>query len=191
MTHPLNERERIACIISGAPFPSKRSYAKADAILSTPSGEVERLKGELEEARAEIAQRDAVAKAAWGDQRDEHSDAIDAAHPCETKDFASFDTALTMVGKRRGKYELVGLVNWLLVRAQSSEAQVSDLLALVGRMCGALEEAGDEICCYPDHDVDVMLRLTAVEREGREAVSQSQPSGVDPSDLTGHEGGGQ
>lgn len=39
MTTTNPERERIARIISGAPFPSKRSYAKADAILTTgPDG---------------------------------------------------------------------------------------------------------------------------------------------------------
>jgi hypothetical protein len=72
-------------------------------------------------ARAEIARRDAVACAVWGDQEDEHTEAINAAHPAHSKDYETFDRALAMVGKRHGKYELVALVNWLLGRAERAE----------------------------------------------------------------------
>lgn len=71
-----------------------------------------------ERAEAEIARRDAVAAEAWGDQRDEYSDAIAAAHPMRTQDHDTFAKALAMVGKRHGKYELVGLVNWLLAELE-------------------------------------------------------------------------
>jgi len=81
----------------------------------------------LSAAEAEIARRDAVSKASWGDQKDEHTDAIHAAHPTRTKDFETYDTALAMIGTRHGKYELVNLVNWLLVRAKTAEARVGVL----------------------------------------------------------------
>ena len=80
-------------------------------------------------AEEEIARRDAVAKASWGDQKDQHTDAILAAHPTYTKDFETYEAALAMVGTRHGKYELVNLVNWLLARATRAE--------------GLLEEAGE------------------------------------------------
>lgn len=75
----------------------------------------------------EIARRDAVAKAAWGDQEDEHTAAIEAAHPVNTKNHAVFDRALSMVGTRHGKYELVGLVNWLLACIEAAEAKFAAL----------------------------------------------------------------
>lgn len=78
-------------------------------------------------AERELARRDAVTKAAWGDQADEHSAAIDAAHPVNTGDDATFMRALDMVGARRGKYELVALVNWLLVE-QAKAQRVGDLI---------------------------------------------------------------
>lgn len=53
--------------------------------------------------------------APWGETRDEHSAAIDAAHPVHTGEHTAYMTALKMVGNRRDKYSLVGLVNWLLV----------------------------------------------------------------------------
>jgi hypothetical protein len=79
----------------------------------------------LSAAEAEIARRDAVAQASWGDQKDEHTEAIRAAHPTRTDDFETYDTALAMIGTRHGKYELVNLVNWLLARAKAAEAQAS------------------------------------------------------------------
>jgi hypothetical protein len=76
----------------------------------------------LSAAEGEIARRDAVAQASWGDQKDEHTEAIRAAHPIRTDDFETYDTAMAMIGTRHGKYELVNLVNWLLVRAKTAEA---------------------------------------------------------------------
>ena len=60
--------------------------------------------------------------ASWGDQKDEYTPAIKAAHPTRTKRFEIWDRALAMIGKRHGKYELVDLTNWLLVRAEDAEA---------------------------------------------------------------------
>jgi len=40
----MNMRERIARAISGAPFPSKRAYAKADAVLAAMAEPTEAMK---------------------------------------------------------------------------------------------------------------------------------------------------
>lgn len=52
------------------------------------------------------------------DREDQHTKAIEAAHPLKTGDHRRYARALQMVGNRRGKYALVDLVNWLLMRAE-------------------------------------------------------------------------
>lgn len=55
----------------------------------------------------------------WRDnEKDQWSEQIEAAHPTKTKDFRTYTTALDMVSKRRDKYALVDLVNWLLTRSK-------------------------------------------------------------------------
>lgn len=61
----------------------------------------------------------------WRDRDDQWSEAIKAVHPMNSDDpkrHERFMTALEMVGNRHGKYELVGLVQWLLTRAETAEA---------------------------------------------------------------------
>lgn len=50
----------------------------------------------------------------WTNTKDEWSDAIEAAHPINTGDHATYYKAQDMVSNRHSKYELVDLVNWLL-----------------------------------------------------------------------------
>lgn len=98
----------------------------------------------------EAVLRDKVSREAWGDQSDEHTPAIRAAHPTKTKDFATYEIALAMVGKRHGKYELVDLTNWLLSRALAAESRVTRLIGQavadegrVERLEGALNKVMD------------------------------------------------
>lgn len=69
---------------------------------------------EAENARLK-AERDG---SAWADgamdRVDELSVAIDAAHPINSGDHDTFERAVQLVGARRSKYGLVGLVNYLL-----------------------------------------------------------------------------
>lgn len=75
--------------------------------------------------RALLAERDALRKenaslretltAEWGDERDEFTDEIEAAHPFrEPKDFRRYNLAQAMVSARHSKLELIKLVAWLL-----------------------------------------------------------------------------
>ncbi len=123
----------VQCIDCGA---KQQGLTKGEAIAAWNCRAVP---PHLEEANREIERRDAVAREAWGDQADEYTDAITAAHPVATKDHDTFAKALAMVGKRHGKYELVGLVNWLLARAQTAEAKAEALAQEVQRLRGALE----------------------------------------------------
>lgn len=66
--------------------------------------------------------------APWNDKDDGYTPAIEAAHPINSGDpynglsrWKVYEAALEMVGNRRGKYELVNLVNWLLLRAKLAE----------------------------------------------------------------------
>ena len=52
---------------------------------------------------------------------DEYSDAIDAAHPMNTKNFNCYNRAQEMVNNRHSKGSLVDLANWLLSRAEAAE----------------------------------------------------------------------
>jgi len=70
----------------------------------------------------------------WKDRDDQWSDAINAIHPMNATDpkrHHRFMVALAMVGNRHGKYELVGLTQWLLTRAEKAEAEVKRLNKLV------------------------------------------------------------
>lgn len=60
---------------------------------------------------------------AWGDRPDEHTTAIDAAHPLVTKNHGRYARALAMVENRHSKSALVDLVNWLLARGEESSVR--------------------------------------------------------------------
>jgi len=63
----------------------------------------------------------------WKDRPDEWTDAILAAHPVNSTDperHNRFALAMKMVGNRHGKYELVGLVHWLLTRLDAASPVV-------------------------------------------------------------------
>lgn len=71
-----------------------------------------------------------------GDESLPEDAAIDAVYPignpnADTSCFKRYENALRMVGKRRSKYALVDLVNWLLTRAEQAEK------ALAGKGGGA------------------------------------------------------
>lgn len=102
------------------------SLAKADQIMGLEEAALTASQAEVERLTNEIARRDAVAKASWGDQKDQHTDAIRAAHPTYTKDFETYEAALAMVGTRHGKYELVNMANWLLARATRAEGLLEE-----------------------------------------------------------------
>ena len=53
---------------------------------------------------------------AWEDVDDEWTQAIANAHPARSGSHATYAVAMRMVGHRHGKFALVSLVNWLLVR---------------------------------------------------------------------------
>lgn len=61
----------------------------------------------------------AVVSDQWEDVRDGWTDAINAAHPTRSGSHTEYGLAMTMVGHRHSKGELVGLVNWLLVRLKT------------------------------------------------------------------------
>ena len=65
----------------------------------------------------------------WKDREDQWSKAVEEAHPVNSIDpdrHKHFDTAMSMVGNRHGKYELVGLVHWLLTRATEAERKLAE-----------------------------------------------------------------
>lgn len=70
------------------------------------------------ETQLHIAQAGAKFLASDEDRTDEHSQAIDAAHPTQTEKYGRYFRALQMVGARHSKYALVDLVNWLLTRIE-------------------------------------------------------------------------
>jgi len=64
----------------------------------------------------------------WKDRPDEWTDAILAVHPVNSTDperHNRFALAMKMVGNRHGKYELVGLVHWLLTRLDAASPVVA------------------------------------------------------------------
>jgi hypothetical protein len=79
----------------------------------------------LSAAREGERLRELTSPAHWKDRPDQWTDAIAAVHPVNSDDpqrFKRFELALEMVGNRHGKYELVGLVQWLLTRLDQTEA---------------------------------------------------------------------
>jgi len=72
----------------------------------------------------------------WKDRPDEWTDAILAAHPVNSTDperHNRFALAMKMVGNRHGKYELVGLVHWLLTRLDAASPVVPVARAGISR----------------------------------------------------------
>lgn len=83
----------------------------------------------------------------WNDKEDQWSQDIVAAHPVNSTDplrHKHFETALEMVGNRRGKYELVGLVQWLLTRANQAERQRDEAVRLLRRIAETPSEQYDD-----------------------------------------------
>jgi len=97
--------------------------------------------GELEGERDRLK---ALCESPWSDREDEHTPAINAAHPETTKDHNTYWTALQMVGARHGKYDLVNLTNWLLARALSAEVTLRASQEALGKAVEGLEMIGDE-----------------------------------------------
>jgi hypothetical protein len=59
---------------------------------------------------------DRVRADAWEDVRDEWTPHVDAAHPArDSGSHEEYGVAMRMVGHRHSKWQLVALVNWLLV----------------------------------------------------------------------------
>lgn len=74
------------------------------------------------------AMASALAERKWSDKEDELTPAIMAAHPTmiphETREpwcWDVYNAAMNAVSNRHGKYELVNLVNWLMVRVRTAE----------------------------------------------------------------------
>ncbi len=84
-----------------------------------------------------------IEESPWKDTPDQWSEAIAAAHPTKTKDFATQDIAREMVGNRHSKGALIDLVNWLLVEKQKP-IEVS------------LEEAARALCKTDGKDYDAI-----------------------------------
>jgi len=84
----------------------------------------------------------------WKDRDDQWSDEIEAVHPVNSTDplrHKRFETAMEMVGNRHGKYELVGLVQWLLTRCDKAEETIrADGEALKRLVDGVIFTAGYE-----------------------------------------------
>ena len=51
----------------------------------------------------------------WEDRESPETYLINAAHPCYTGDYKTYDDAARLVGDRHSKHALIELVNWLLV----------------------------------------------------------------------------
>lgn len=62
-----------------------------------------------------------------GDRPLSIQDKIDRADPIYTKDYATYEMALKMVGAKHSKYGLVDLVNYLLSVIKKWEARVKEL----------------------------------------------------------------
>ena len=124
----------------------------------------------------------------WKDRPDEWTDAILAVHPVNSTDperHNRFALAMKMVGNRHGKYELVGLVHWLLTRLDEASpvvaVGVADLIAALVEGQGLLVEAQtaligrDDVCMAEDgsdaiavwrEKVRAILKATDTGREG-------------------------
>ncbi|HEY8355716.1 MAG TPA: hypothetical protein VIK69_11970 [Methylophilaceae bacterium] len=65
---------------------------------------------------------------------------IDAAHPLKTGEHDLFKEAMGLVGKRRGKMDLVKLVNFLLYERKRLEHEV--------RLLGSVKELANALGAY-------------------------------------------
>lgn len=71
----------------------------------------------------------ASVKRVWKDREDKYTPAIKANHPMNAREdlyrgqsrWPIYNAALEAVSNRHGKYELVDLVNWLILRAKRAE----------------------------------------------------------------------
>ena len=70
-------------------------------------------------------------EAGWADTTDKYTSAINAAHPVKTDNHALYLVAIAMVNNRRGKYELVNIVNWLL----SENAELRKVGDEINKIC--------------------------------------------------------
>jgi Protein of unknown function (DUF550) len=78
--------------------------------------------------------------AAWDDRDDDLTPMIDAAHPCLTRNFSTYERAQQLVTNRHSKGALVALVNYLLTQS----AQPHDRTALDAAIRAAKVEAWKE-----------------------------------------------
>lgn len=63
---------------------------------------------------------EAMLQESWEDTADDWTIPIKAAHPTRSGSHDTWAVAMKMVGHRHSKYELVALVNWLLVETQNA-----------------------------------------------------------------------
>lgn len=152
----------------GGPWGDEIDKANAAHIATFDPPTVLALLAEVERLTKEPETRDAVQREAWGEEEDEHSEAIHAAHPTVTKDFDTYHVALKMIGTRRSKYALVDMANWLLARAQSAEAERDAALSRVQGLKSILARAGEFIRDEAENRAHAGSEYSDYEREPRE-----------------------
>ena len=108
----------------------------------------------------------------WRDREDQWSKAVKEAHPVNSTDpdrHKHFDTAMSMVGNRHGKYELVGLVHWLLTRATEAERKLAEAVSVLREIAKG-ETPPEQHGHYLAHRqaVDAARAFLSEERQTRE-----------------------
>jgi hypothetical protein len=97
--------------------------------------------------RAKLAAAEAkLASYEWpthdeGDRPLPEDEAVDAAFPTRTGRHDICDEARRLVGAKRSKWALIGLVNWLLVKLTAATASEQAMAGRLARACEALERA--------------------------------------------------
>lgn len=80
----------------------------------------------------------------WEDRPDDLSEAVRAAHPCITKDYATYSRAMELVGNRHSKGALVNLVCYLLREAARPASEIA-AEAVAGAYAAAAEMIEDNV----------------------------------------------
>ena len=135
--------------------------------------EMEAAKRQIEEerdalrARVAEVERELAGAREWSkdDQPCPEDDAIKAAHPVRRGLFAVYDTAMRLVGKKRSKYALVDLVNWLLVRIDDHEAVEHDLRAKLAAATRTDVERYNKLLYNVCRSANIIDKMTADERQ--------------------------
>ena len=94
---------------------------------------VQTLRAQGDQARTKLA-----AEPTWDDRPDEWTEAVKAAFPTRSGSHDEYALAMKMVGSRKGKGELVALVNWLLVRLSRATGTSFRRMATVSLTTGAM-----------------------------------------------------